>query len=84
MKQKKVKLYVGRDEDEKPYLRGYHVCTKKMSRCDCLFFHHEATYVCPNGFHKLFDLRLKPGEQVQIEVTQVECKILKKFPKEKP
>lgn len=83
-KQKTVKLWVGRDTKTYGYL--YCIGSKKMKFWNGGFHprgNEKTACVCDDWFYKVFDLYLEPGEQVQIEVPQVKCKILKRLPKEK-
>lgn len=80
MKQKTVKLWVGRERKKGHW--STKMCDYLIDKVPIDFEYSEIT-VCSREFHKLFDLRLKPGEQVQIEVPQVKCKILKRLPKAK-
>ncbi len=79
---KTVKLWVGRDNGD-----GYEISSWRLRWYDDHgWFNDDAgrsRSLATRDFHRRFDLRLKPGEQVQIEVPQVKCKILKRLPKEK-
>lgn len=81
MKKKTVKLWVGREQKKGHWQAS--MCDYFIDKAPIDFDYSEIA-ICSKEFHKLFDLRLKPGDgQVRIEFPRVKCKILKRLAKEK-